>query len=174
VEGHLGQIIDISKRLKGRNSEEKAKNEKPAEVLDMQEAREEILNSERRVVKRTLLTEFVGAFAVIPEKGLLKVALYDISQNGVAFNTEGVSSYFHEGQEVAMRVYLNHKTYFPFVVRMRNKRFITAEGVFRCGADFLAGTNDLALQHFVKFIENVSATLKTDNGDIQVPSQASR
>jgi len=170
----LGQIIDITKRLKGRNVEEKSKPSEPAEVLDMVEAREAILNSERRVVKRTLLTEFVGAFAVIPEKGLLKVALYDISQNGVAFNTDGNVSHFVDGQEVAMRVYLNHKTYFPFIVKMRNRRYISSEGVFRCGADFLAGQNDLALQHFVKFIENVSTTLKTDTGDIQVPSLVSR
>lgn len=170
----MGQVIDISKRLKNRNSKDKTQKTAPADVVDMVEAREAILNSERRVVKRTLLTEFVGAFAVVPEKGLLKVALYDISQNGLAFNTEGPAPYFHDGQEVAMRVYLNYKTYFPFVVKMRNIRFIAKEGVTRFGADFLSGANDVALQHFVKFIENVSATLKTDTGDIQVPSIASR
>jgi hypothetical protein len=174
LEGYLGQIIDITKRLKSRNSKEKSKTSKPAEVVNMVEAREAILNSERRVVKRTLLTEFVGAFVVVPEKGLLKVALYDISQNGIAFNTEGPTAYFFDGQEVAMRVYLNYKTYFPFVVKMRNMRFLSKEGVTRVGADFVAGANDVALQHFVKFIENVSTTLKTDSGDIQVPSIASR
>jgi hypothetical protein len=170
----LGQVIDISKRLKNRQGKETSKKESPAEIVDMVQAREEILNSERRVVKRTLLTEFVGAFAVVPEKGLLRVSLYDISQNGLAFNTEGPATYFYDGQEVAMRVYLNYKTYFPFNVRMRNIRFIPKENVTRFGADFLAGTNDVALQHFVKFIENVSTTLKTDSGDIQVPSLASR
>lgn len=171
----MGQIIDISKRLKGRNNKEKQKKAKPAEVVDMTEAREAILNSERRVVKRTLLTEFVGAMAIVPERGLLKVALYDISEKGVSFSIEGNTAFFREGEEVAMRVYLNYKTFFPFVVKLRNQRYISQEGVTRYGADFVAGAmNDVALHHFVKFIENVSATLKTDNGDIQVSNVSNK
>lgn len=172
----MGQIIDISKRLKSRNNKEKSKSSKTtAEVVDMTEAREEILNSERRVVKRTLLTEFVGAMAIIPEKGLLKVSLYDISEKGVSFNIEGNHAYFREGEEIAMRVYLNYKTFFPFVVKLRNQRFITSEGQTRCGADFMAESmNNVALHHFVKFIENVSATLKTDHGDIQVSNVSNK
>jgi hypothetical protein len=171
----LGQIIDLTKRLKYRNNSEKSKKAKPAEVVDMVEAREAIINSERRVVKRTLLTEFIGAFAIVPEKGLLKVALYDISEKGVSFNIEGSHSYFRQDQEIAMRLYLNHKTFFPFVVKLRNQRYIVDEEVTRVGTDFMAGSmNNVALHHFVKFIENVSATLKTDTGDIQVSHIASK
>jgi len=172
----LGQLIDITKRLKSQNNKEKPKKSKPsAEIVDMVEAREEILKSERRVVKRTLLTEFVGAMAIVPEKGLLKVTLYDISEKGVSFNIEGAQAYFRDGEELAMRVYLNYKTFFPFVVRLRNQRYINSEGVTRCGADFVAGSmNDVALHHFVKFIENVSATLKTDSGDIQVSNVSNK
>lgn len=171
----MGQIIDITKRLKVQNNKENTKSVKPAEVVDMTEAREAILSSERRVVKRTLLTEFVGAMAIVPEKGLLKVALYDISEKGVSFNIEGNFSYFHNNEEIAMRVYLNYKTFFPFVVKLRNQRFISSEGVTRYGADFIAGAmNNVALHHFVKFIENVSATLKTDTGDIQVSNVSNK
>ena len=171
----MGQIIDITKRLKSRNHSEKSKKGKPAEVVDMIEAREAIINSERRVVKRTILNEFIGAFVILPEKGLLKVALYDISEKGISFNIEGAHSYFRQNQEVAMRVYLNHKTFFPFVVKLRNQRFIADEGVTRVGTDFAADSiNNMALHHFVKFIENVSATLKTDSGDIQVSQLASK
>ncbi len=141
----------------------------------MVEAREAILNSERRVVKRTLLTEFIGAFAIIPERGLLKVALHDISEKGMSFNIEGSQNFFRQEQEVAMRVYLNHRTFFPFVAKIRNQRFIVDEGVTRVGADFVADSmNNVALHHFVKFIENVSATLKTDTGDIQVSQIATK
>jgi hypothetical protein len=171
----LGQIIDITKRLKSRNQVEKTKKTKPAEIVDMTEAREAIINSERRVVKRTILNEFIGAFAVIPEKGLLKVALHDISEKGVSFNVEGSHAYFRQNQEVAMRLYLNYKTFFPFVVVLRNQRFIVDEGVTRVGTDFVADSiNNMALHHFVKFIENVSATLKTDTGDIQVSHIANK
>jgi hypothetical protein len=165
----MGHIIDITKRLKSRNQSEKNKKAKPAEVVDMTQARTEKINSERRVVKRTIMNEFIGAFAIVPEKGLLKVSLHDISEKGVSFNIEGSMGYFRQNQEIAMRVYLNHKTYFPFVVKLRNQRYIVDEEVTRVGADFIANSvNNVALHHFIKFIENVSATLKTDTGDIQV------
>jgi hypothetical protein len=135
----------------------------------MTAARQEMLSRERRQVKRTILTEFVGAFVVLPEQGLLKVALYDISENGVAFDLEITDGRFQNGDEVAMRVYLNHSTYFPFTIKISNSRAITDEGVIRHGANFVKGTiNDVALHHFVKFIENVSATLKKDDGDVLV------
>jgi hypothetical protein len=138
-------------------------------VVDMTEARQQIINNERRDVKRTILTEFIGAFAVLPERGLMRIALYDISERGISFDVELTEGRFLEGEEVAMRVYLNHKTYFPFVTKITYSRPIELDGITRHGANFADGTvNDVALHHFVKFIETVSASLKTDDGDIQV------
>lgn len=165
----MGKVLDITPRLRSQNSLEKMKNETRAEILDITEARQEILSRDRRDVKRTILTEFVGAFVVLPEKGLLKAALYDISENGMAFDLELAEGGFAPGDEVAMRVYLNHSTYFPFTIRVSNSRAIEDEGVVRHGAGFVKGTmNDVALHHFIKFIENVSASLKTDSGDVLV------
>lgn len=165
----MGKILDITPRLKVNKTLENGKTDAAAEVLDITEARQEILSRDRRDVKRTILTEFVGAFVVLPEKGLLKVALYDISENGMAFDIELTEGGFLSGEEIAMRVYLNHSTYFPFTIRVTNSRPIEEEGVTRHGANFVKGTmNDVALHHFVKFIENVSASLKTDSGDVLV------
>ncbi|MEK2644380.1 PilZ domain-containing protein [Bdellovibrio sp. BCCA] len=165
----MGKVLDITPRLRSQNSLENTKKEVGAEILDITEARQEILSRDRRDVKRTILTEFVGAFVVLPEKGLLKAALYDISENGMAFDLELTEGGFTTGEEVAMRVYLNHSTYFPFTIRVTNSRSIEDEGVIRHGANFVRGTmNDVALHHFVKFIENVSASLKTDSGDVLV------
>ncbi|MBV2170021.1 MAG: PilZ domain-containing protein [Bdellovibrio sp.] len=165
----MGKVLDITPRLKAQNSLENTKVEAGAEIHDITEARQEILSRDRRDVKRTILTEFVGAFVVLPEKGLLKAALYDISDNGMAFDLELLEGGFAAGEEVAMRVYLNHSTYFPFTIRVTNSRAIEDEGVVRHGANFVKGTmNDVALHHFVKFIENVSASLKTDTGDVLV------
>ena len=76
---------------------------------------------------------------------------------------------FQNGEEVAFRVYMNQQTYFPFVVKVTHLREIHEEGVYRHGANFVKGTvNDVALQHFVKFIETVSASLQTDHGDVMV------
>ena len=76
----MGKVLDISARLKSRNNTGKTKQFDVVsdKVLDFTEAREAALNRDRRQVKRTILTEFVGAFVVLPEKGLMKVALYDI------------------------------------------------------------------------------------------------
>lgn len=164
----MGKVLDITPRLKPtHNSKTPVKAE--AQVLDITEARQEILSRDRRVVKRTILTEFVGAFVVLPEKGLLKVALYDISEKGLSFDLDLLDGGFQNGEEVAMRVYLNHTTYFPFTIKVTHARVVEDENLIRHGANFEKGTmNDVALHHFVKFIENVSASLKTDNGDVLV------
>jgi hypothetical protein len=140
-----------------------------APVIDMTEKREEIIQAERRKVKRTILQEFVGAMALVPRKGLMKVTIYDISENGLAFDVEDEAGHFKNGEEVAMRVYLNQQTYFPFIVTIQNIRQLGDERVYRHGAGFVKGTiNDEALHHFIKFIETVSASLQSDDGDIVV------
>ncbi|MBO9667404.1 MAG: PilZ domain-containing protein [Bdellovibrio sp.] len=165
----MGKVLDITTRLKAQDSLEIGHKGSRGEVLDMTEARQEMISRDRRNVKRTILTEFVGAFVVLPEQGLMKVALYDISENGLAFDLDLTEGSFQQGEEVAMRVYLNHSTYFPFTIKVSNGRVIEDEGVVRHGANFVKGTmNDVALHHFVKFIENVSASLKTDSGDVLV------
>lgn len=164
----LNNVID----LKTRNRKMKKVGDKSyqaAPVLDMTERRNEMLSTERRKVRRTLLTEFIGAQVVIPERGLQKVALYDISEDGVSFDVESGVGKFQLGEEVSFRVYLNQFTYFPFVVKIANSRAIVEEGCVRHGGLFVKGTvNDVALHHFVKFMETVSASLRTDHGDVMV------
>lgn len=140
-----------------------------AQIVDMTERRQEILVQERRKVKRTILTEFLGAMTVIPQRGLQKVSLYDLSDDGLAFDMDSTVIRYQVGDEIAMRVYMNRVTYFPFIVKILNARDIPEEGVSRYGVSFAKGTiNDVALHHFVKFIENVSASLRSDTGDILV------
>jgi len=165
----MGKVLDITSRLKVQNPLENGKIDSAAEIHDITHARQEMLSRDRREVKRTILSEFVGAYVVLPEKGLLKAVLYDVSENGLAFDLDLEEGGFNQGEEVAMRVYLNHSTYFPFTIHVSNCRAIEDEGVVRHGANFVKGTmNDVALHHFVKFIENVSASLKTDSGDVLV------
>lgn len=163
----MKNVFDMTKRLK--KDAKATQNGTTAPVIDMVEAREEILSQERRKVKRTILSEFIGAVALVPGKGLMKVILYDISENGLAFDIEGDIGHFTMAEEVAMRVYLNHQTYFGFVVKVANLRMLPDENVYRHGVNFVKGTiNDEALHHFVKFIETVSASLHSDGGDIMV------
>lgn len=169
----MKNVIDITRRLGKSKATNTKKNSKKAAseapVVDMTEARNEMIQQERRKVRRTLLSEFISAFVLVPRKGLLKVTLADISEDGAALDVDADAGHFAVGEEVAMRVYLNHETYFPFVVKVQNIRGRPDDGVFRHGVHFVKGTiNDEALHHFVKFIETVSASLQTDQGDIQV------
>lgn len=170
----MKNVLDLTQKLKNqKNARKKQAPVKSAPVIDMTEKRQEILMQERRQVRRTILSEFIGAFVLIPEKGLLKVNMYDISENGIAFDVDAAAGHFALNEEVAMRVYLNQQTYFPFVVTIQNMRRMNDEDVFRHGANFVKGSiNDEALYHFVKFIETVSAALQSDAGDIMVSSIA--
>ena len=161
------KVLDFVARKK--NSQTDSNTNESAPVLDMTERRSEIISSERRQVKRTILSEFVGALVVIPGVGLHKCAIYDISESGIAIDLDIDLGHFHAEEEVAMRVYLNQQTYFPFTVKVHNFRAIEDEGCYRHGCQFVKGTiNDQALHHFVKFIETVSASLQTDRGDVMV------
>lgn len=166
-------VIDLkARRPVTAPSRSSVQNDK-APVVDMTERRNQILSEERREVRRTILTEFVGAYIVVPERGLQKVALYDISDNGLAFDLGLEEGALKLGEEVAMRVYLNHQTYFGFIAKVSNERMIEEESVHRHGLSFVKGTlNDVALHHFVKFIETVSASLQTDHGDVMVSGLA--
>jgi hypothetical protein len=113
-------VIDLAKRRKEKleTKTEVSRPKEKAPVLDMTERRNEIINQERRRVRRTILTEFVGAFVVVPNQGLLKVSLYDISETGVAFDIETAAGHFAKSEEIAFRVYMNQNTYFPFTVQV--------------------------------------------------------
>lgn len=162
-------VIDFKARRKKSGTKEERTGESGAHVVDISEKRQEMLQDERRIVRRTILTEFIGAFIVIPQSGLCPVALYDISEDGLSFDLDFERGRLTLGEEIAMRIYLNKKTYFPFVVKTSNIREIPEEGVIRHGVSFVKGTiNDVALHHFVRFIENVSSCLEKDTGDVLV------
>lgn len=169
----MGKLLNITERLNTRNYEEKTIVDKNAAVHDITAERLSAIKKERREVKRTILTEFIGAFVILPERGLLKVTLFDISEKGISFDTEIEDGHFNLEDKVAMRIYLNHRTFFAFVVDVTNVRVFDKMGVVRHGSNFVKGTvNDVALHHFVKFIETVSANLEADNGDLQVSHES--
>lgn len=164
----MGDVIDINGRLKAQIGE-KTSGPESASVVDITQMRADVLREDSRKVKRTILTEFIAVHTVVPGRGLMKVALYDINNGGLAFDMDVNKGHFQVGEEVAMRVYLNHKTYFSFIIKIKHIHDVKDEEVHRHGAEFVKGTiNDVALHHFVSFIENVCAGLKHDNGDVLV------
>ena len=168
----VNNVIHLKDHIAAKKNKAKTKAEPmtpESVVVDMAERRNQMLKAERRQSKRTILADFVGAFAVIPKKGLVKVVIHDISDQGVAFDLETEHGRFRIGEEVALRIYLNQNTYFPFVALISHCRENQEEGTHRHGAGFVKNSvNDVALHHFIKFIEAVSGNLKKDNGDLVV------
>lgn len=155
-----------SKKNKKKSSQPSSKN-KNVPVIAIDQLREEIIAEERRKVKRTMLTEFIGASVVLPGSGLVKVTLNDISLEGLSFDIAKKYGSFSKNEEVALRLYLNHTTYFPMTLKVTNMRFIPEIGYYRHGSKFLRDSqNQEALGHFIKFIETVNTSLKADHGDI--------
>lgn len=164
-------MIDLTERLSHRKQRGNFKSQGAAEILDLVEPRQAILKEERRDLRRTILTEFVGAFVVVPERGLLRVSLFDISDDGLAFEVDTQQGAFLADERIAMRIYLNHKTYFEFVVQVKWHENFEDAGFIRHGTQFVKNTvNDVALSHFVRFIEAVSVNLQADEGDLQISS----
>lgn len=162
-------VIDMMKRRNQQLKDEGREDTNIAEVapiLDMTERRTEVITEERRKVKRTILAEFVGAFVLIPNVGLQKVNVFDISESGLSFDLDFEHGHFNIGEEFAMRLYLSNDTYMPFTVRVTNHREVQDEGVHRHGVQMLKdSTNQESIKYFVKFLETVTASLQTDKGD---------
>ena len=161
-------IIDITERLKSK-SNNSTTNTESTEVADISEKRKELIEQDRRTVKRTILTEFISLHAVVPGYGLLKVNLADINDRGVAFDIDMNKGQYNIGDEVEMRIYLNHQTYFKIESKVAHVTQLVDEGIVRHGCVFVKDSvNNEALSHFVSFIESVTANLKKDKGDVLV------
>lgn len=176
-------VVDITQRLQKKLKEQREQNKKekgaqkatqnsrPVQVpvdakniLDMSARRKEMINTERRNVRRTVLSQFIGAFIVHPTKGLESVAVYDVSDGGLSFDLPLESGRFNNGETVSMRIYLAHDLYFPFTAKVTNVR--PSDGANRHGVVFEAGQPaSETLTHFVKFLECVATVARRDSGD---------
>ncbi len=165
--GNKNNVVDFGTHRRRQSIHSEQPQALDAPVLDITELRREMISEERRKVRRTILKEFFGAYIVIPGEGLQKVTIYDISQGGLSIDLPLSMGRFIEGEEIALRVYLSHQTYFPFTVKVQNGRLIEMEQVYRHGCSFQKdSTNEEATRSFVSFIENVTGILRTDKGDM--------
>lgn len=106
---------------------------------------------------------------ILPGSGLVKVSLNDISVTGMSFDSLKKFGQYKKNEKVAIRIYLNHTTYFPLELQVSNVRFIKELGVYRHGAQFMKGSvNDEAIFHFIRFMETVNTSLKADKGDLML------
>ena len=190
--GSDSKVIDIFERRQEMIKAEKAATKKSApkngqnghtqkrpgqkgtpessKLIDFTARREAARVSERRIAKRTVLSEFVGCFVVVPDHGLQRVNMFEISESGIAFDVEAKFGSFKTGEEVAARVYLSQKSYFSFIVEVTNSRTEDSNGLLRHGAIIQSAENEDALYHFIRFVESVSESLHIDAGDRVAPA----
>lgn len=167
----MAKVIDITPRLKTVNTNHSQETgHSDPNLLNMQELKgkfQPIILKERRQVERTILSDLISGMLVLPEKGLYKVSMYDISGDGLSFTLEKHMGSFQVGEEIALRVYLNSKTYFPLLVKVKHATYDAQEEVVRHGVEYMKGTStDVALQHFVNFIISLNEGLEIDDGDL--------
>jgi hypothetical protein len=168
-------VIPFNKNRKKKGTDEEVRLakekiygpvEKIEKVIDMAEKREEKMASEKRAVTRTVLSQFLGVFVVLPNKGLQPVALYDVSEAGLSFDLPLEVGGYNVTETVTMRIYLSHDTYFSFHAKISNKRTSEALGVVRHGAVFRKDDESFkTLFYFTKFLENVGLVARRDTGD---------
>jgi len=165
----MSNVIDMTGRLKAQATSEALANMGSAEILNISEIRKRVITEDRRQVKRTILTEFIALHAVVPNKGIMKVTLYDINESGLSFDLESQRGHYNVGELVELRLYLNQSTYLTINTKVAHVTDIADEGIHRHGCGFeVESRNREALSHFVKFLESVTANLKRDGGDLLV------
>jgi hypothetical protein len=165
----MGNIIDINSRLKSKNTTKQELSHTSSSVVDITATRNAMVIEDRREIKRTILTEFISVHAVVPGYGVMKVFLYDVTKNGLAFDLELNKGRYNIGDDIELRIYLNHQTFFQINTKVANVREVAEDGVVRHGCEFIKDSvNNDALEYFVKFLESVTASLRRDNGDILI------
>ncbi len=174
----MSNVIDfkIAQEKKNLNTDLKSANnsEKAAEVIAITEISAKKQNKsvsvdteDRRQKKRTVLTDFISVHVVVPRVGLVKAVLYDINEKGISFDLEQRLGHFNPSEEVALRLYLNHNTYFPMITQVKHITSVDEELVYRHGSEFVTNSvNALALHHLIRFLETVNLSLVIDRGDL--------
>lgn len=180
----MAQVYDLFTKKKIESSEqihkientssisvEPVEQNQSSQVITLEQARKALVDKDKRQTQRTILSDLVSVYAILPERGLLKVDVHNLGEKGLAFDIETYQGAYEINEKVAMRVYLNHKSYFPFEVEVKHVTPIYEEGIHRHGALFTGeNTNNVALGHLIKFLEAVSTDLKEDHGDLMIPN----
>lgn len=141
-------------------------HQEDAQVLDVTERIQAGQADDRRQAKRVVLNEFISAHVYVPGRGLLRIVLKDIHEKGLAFEIDSREGQFARSETLEVRFYMNHETYFKFNIQVMHVQSNEDDATERHGCQFVKDTiNDVALHHFIGFLQNIAASLRTDKGD---------
>ncbi len=140
-------------------------------IVSISDLRAQKENKDNRKFKRVLFGNILGAFALIEQKGLLKVELVDISERGLRFKMPDYYGQFKKDENFAFRLYFSQEDYIPLEVKVVHKVVSDQEGPtevqYGCS---IQATDEVfqCLQHLVSFIQQYVAVSKQDHGDRQL------
>ena len=83
----------------------------------------------RRQYQRVLMSNILGAFAVIDQKGLLEIDLVDISEEGIRFSMPKGYGMFRKGEKLAFRLYFSQDDYIPLIIKIAWRQADNKNGV---------------------------------------------
>jgi hypothetical protein len=109
-----------------------------------------------------------SVFIVIPKKGLHRLAVHDISEDGMSFNIEiegelPSNSQTQEGESLDFRLYLNATLYIPLSIQV--VRVSEHHDGKRIGAEFQdkESANYRAFLSLLHLLDNIESVLRVDS-----------
>lgn len=121
----------------------------------------------RKTPRRPILSTF-SVFIVIPKKGFYRLAVYDISEEGVGFemDVEGESpSHFpiKNGENIEFRLYLNQSLYVPLTAQIT--RLEETPTGRRAGAELQdkGSSGHKAFLAFLDFLDKIANLVEIDS-----------
>jgi hypothetical protein len=127
----------------------------------------------RQAQRRPVLNTF-SVFVVVPKKGLHRLAVHDISENGMGFDLDLAGEFPQEypakvGDSVEFRFYLNQSLFIPLVIQIARVEE-QAEGYRRIGAEFKEAHKKTqsykAFLSLLTFLDTIVDELKIDTHGI--------
>ena len=144
-------------------------------LLNFNEKRIENIEKKRRNFERILFSNFLGAYSVIDQAGVvLPIDLIDVSRDGLSFSVpaEINTSSFSQGTEITLRMYFTQDSYIPVVAAVKwVKNNKSPDGrackEFGCSFDKNVPTFE-ALESFIEFLYKFAEHSSVDRGDAKV------
>jgi hypothetical protein len=115
-------------------------------ILSFNEKREENIERKRRNFERILFNNFLGAYSVIDQAGVVfPIDMLDISHDGMSFKVPrgAIGSSFQKNEDLTLRMYFTKDTFIPVVTSIKWTK------------DYKGDDGEIYLEYGVKFDKSV-------------------
>ena len=144
-----------------------------ATIINFEAKRKENVEKKRRSFERVLFQNFLGAYTVIAEDGLVyPVTLVDLSHEGCLFQIPWNAKTDKEipaNTEVKMRMYFTKHSYVPVIVNVKYGNIFTDDNgqtYMHYGCEFDTSVTSFdVMRDFISFMYSFAENSVVDHGD---------